>query len=107
MNSSSAWKTMAENLELLAKCFLGYHKYLDSKARESDENRKSDHPVRTVDRHATIEHRKGAMFMKSKYSIIERDVNEAGELNPVIFDETKHLESPFENNTERYFFSEL
>lgn len=81
----------------MAECFLGYKKFLDGKAK-----RNHDHPVRTVDKHATVEHRKGALFVKSKYSIIEK---EAGVMNPVIFDESKHMEDPFENNMR--FFSEL
>uniref|UniRef100_A0A8W8NL33 Uncharacterized protein n=1 Tax=Magallana gigas TaxID=29159 RepID=A0A8W8NL33_MAGGI len=55
-----------------------YKTYIDGKAKESEENRNSDHPVRTVD------HRKGALFVKSKYSIIEKEVKEAGEMNPVL-----------------------
>lgn len=42
--------------------------------------------------------------MKSKYLIIEKEVKEAGEMNPVIFDESKHVENPFENNMQRYRF---
>lgn len=84
MKSSPAWKEIAKQLELLAEFFLGYKTYLDGKAKESEENRNSDHPVRTVDKHATVEHRKGALFVKSKYSIIEKEVKEAGEMNPVL-----------------------
>lgn len=73
-----------EQLELLAEFFLGYKTYLDGKAKESEENRNSDHPVRTVDKHAPVEHRKGALFVKSKYSIVEKEVKEAGEMNPVL-----------------------
>lgn len=58
MNSLPSWKGIAEKLEQLAECFLGYKKYLDDKSKESEENRESDHPVRTVDKHATVEHRK-------------------------------------------------
>lgn len=84
MKSSPAWKEIAKQLELLAEFFLVYKTNLDGKAKESEENRNSDHPVRTVDKHATVEHRKGALFVKSKYSIIEKEVKEAGEMNPVL-----------------------
>lgn len=62
MNSSYAWKEITKQLELLAECLLGFKKYLDGKSKEPEENRNSDHPVRTLDKHATVEHRKGTLF---------------------------------------------
>lgn len=62
----NGWKFKADT-------FLGYKKYLDDKAQESEENMKSDHKVRTVDKHATIEHGNGTQFVKSNYSIIENE----------------------------------
>ena len=102
MNTSPAWKEMAESLKMLANCFISYKKYLDDKANESERNKNSEHPVRTVDKHATIEHRDKVSFVNPKYSGIEKAVKEAGEMQPVIFYENVHLDIPFSTRQQRY-----
>lgn len=76
--------------------------YIDGKVKELEENRNSDYLVRIVDKYVIVEYRKGVLFVKFKYLIIEKEV---GVMNLVIFDESKYVEDLFENNM--CFFSEF
>ena len=109
INSSPSWKSAAESIKQLADCLIAYKKHLVQKAEEVNFNRSQDHPVRTVDTHSTVEHRNSTPFLpKQKYLLLEADVKAAGLYNPVVYDESKHLEKPFENNTQRFrFLAEL
>ena len=67
-----------------------------------------DHPVRTISKDATIEHRQplhGAA-LKAQYVLLDKPVKAAGELLPVLFDETLHIPAPFETNLQRFRFIE-
>ena len=67
-------------------------------------NQALDHPVRTIDKEATVEHRQKTHFnVKQIYSQLAQAVNEAGDGNSyVIFDEDLHVPEPFETNDKRY-----
>ena len=108
MNSSESWCTAANNIKELAVCLSLYSKYLERQAKNSDKNKKLDHPVRTVDEHATIEHRTQTLFVKDKYKLLDNAVKSLENYDPITFNEDVHIEEPFQNNVARYrFFSEL
>lgn len=58
--------------------------YIDGKVKELEENRNSDYLVRIVDKYVIVEYRKGVLFVKFKYLIIEKEVKEVGEMNLVL-----------------------
>ena len=59
-------------------------------------NRLIDHPVRTIDEHATIEHRQKYPYaVQAQYMKLDDALSISNE--PVVFDEDKHLEKPFES----------
>lgn len=91
MNSTKEWKTGAEEIKSLADCLEAYRKFLIQQNQTIKHNHSLLHPVKTIAKDATLEHRKATPFLQDKYSLINASVKEAGEGKPVIFDETKHI----------------
>ena len=109
INSSPNWKTFGDEIKQLADCLHAYHQYLERQKVVQQENQAQPHPVRTIADDATIENRLRSHFeVKEKYLLLDKAVQNAGENVPVLFDESVHLKSPFENNLQRFrFFQEL
>ena len=107
--STEAWSKAADDVKQLADCLISYSEHLKMQAQVSSKNQQLDHPVRTIDENATVEHRHKHPFgVKNAYIKYDEDIIRAGPGNPVIFDESKHLISPFNSNTERFrFITEL
>ncbi|XP_033647591.1 uncharacterized protein LOC117307057 [Asterias rubens] len=107
--SSAAWSEAGNEIKELADCLVAYADHLINQATTQIHNQSQIHPVRTINEHATTEHRhKFAFGVRMAYEQLDKDVREAGCGNPVFFDETKHLEMPFQNNVERFrFFTAL
>lgn len=106
MNSTKEWKTGAEEIKSLADCLEAYRKFLIQQNQTIKHNHSLLHPVKTIAKDATLEHRKATPFLQDKYSLINASVKEAGEGKPVIFDETIHISRPFESNLQRFRFIE-
>ena len=107
-SSSDSWCTAANNIKQLAVCLSSYSKYLEKQAEKSDKNKKLDHPVRTIDEHATIQHRTQTLYVKDKYRLLDNAVKGLEIYDPITFSEEVHIEEPFQNNVARYrFFAEL
>lgn len=109
VGSSTAWKEAGDNIRQLADCMNAYREYLLSKVVQSKENQCSDHPVRTIDKHATIEHRQPQRVqrdVKPQYHLIDDVVKASPTLVPILFDEEKHLESPFKDSKHRFRYFE-
>lgn len=110
VNSSVSWKQGAEDIKQLAECFTAYKEYLVVQNKTAKENQSKLYPVRTIDKEATIEHRYGNLSgqIREKYVDINEAVTSAGIMAPVVFDEYKHLDKPFESNLERFrYFQDL
>ena len=110
VNSSTSWKQGAEDIKQLADCLIAYKKYLIVQNETTQDNQSKLYPVRTIDKEATVEHRRGNLIgqINDKYEKINVAVMNAGIMVPVVFDEFEHLNKPFENNTESFrFFQDL
>lgn len=109
IRSSPAWSLFGKQIEQLAKCLMAYKEHLDRQVEKETRNRSMDHPVRTVDQHATVEYRQGTPFMvKEKYALLDSCVKQLGMNKPLIFCETEHLNDPFENSSQRFrYLAEL
>ena len=107
VSSSSAWKKAAEEIKQLAACLAAYSSYLKAQKEKIQQYHNSDHPARTIDKLATVEHREKCTFgVKKVYSILDEVIISSEEKKPVYFDEFEHLESPFTSNQERSRFFE-
>ena len=107
VGSSAEWKVAGENIKELAKCLEGYSEYLLEKKESIQSNQNLDHPVRTIDEHGTVEHRRMTSFeVKSQYKLLDQVVKSSPALTPVIFNEEKHLDKPFENAKQRLRYFE-
>lgn len=92
MNSSCAWKSVAEELKELADCLEAYGRYLEKK-EAVQENQSLLHPVRTIAADATIELRgavKGTVNEKNK--ILDEKLANLDILEPVLFCEKNSLQ---------------
>lgn len=86
MNSSSVWKSVAEELKKLADCLEAYSRYLEKKKEAVQENLSLLHPVRTIAADATIEFR-GAVkgIVNEKYKMLDEKLANSDILEPVFF----------------------
>ena len=105
IKSTTAWQSAAEDIKQLADCKLGYRDHLKEQSHVTKKNQELDHPVRTIGKHASLEHRnRTTSAIKKQYTLLDRDVKSADLNVPVMFDESKHLDVAFENNTQRHRF---
>ena len=108
VNSTTAWRSAAEHIKQLADCLLAYSQYLQEQLDKVKRNQALDHPVRMIATDATVEHRTKTFFPAKKYQLLDEEVKLADINEPVLFDESKHLNEPFEDNVLRYrFINEL
>lgn len=110
VNSSTSWKQGAEDIKQLADCLIAYKEHLIVQNETAQANQSKLYPVRTIDKEATVEHRRGNMLgqIRDKYGKINEAVINAGIMVPVVFDEYEHLNKLFESNTERFrYFQDL
>jgi hypothetical protein len=109
VNSSASWKKAGEDIKQLADCLAAYVNYLNDQSEKSEYNRGLEHPVRTIDEHATIEHRnKSLVDVKAKFRLLDEAVKAQDLLSPLVFDEANHIEKPFDSPVERHrYFAEL
>ncbi|XP_014676567.1 PREDICTED: uncharacterized protein LOC106816458 [Priapulus caudatus] len=107
INSTPAWKTAGTDIQNLADCLIAYSKYLEVQLETQCANLALDHPVRTIAEDTTLDHRRAGITIKTKYSLLDSAVKTADHM-PVFFDESTHLEVPFESATQRFrYFEEL
>lgn len=105
MKTSKGWTQIHDDIKSLADCYHSYKQYLEMKAHVQSINRELPHPVRLVYEHCTCEHRTKSTFgVKDLYQRLDADVLGAGLLTPVMFDEGKHLEHPFDTSMQRHRF---
>jgi hypothetical protein len=104
-NSSPAWVKASTEIKQLAECLMAYKEHLDQQRIVQTSNQELDHPVRTVGKDASLEHRNKTPFaVKHQFSLLDLAVRDAGYLVPVVFDESVHLHEPFVSNLQRYQF---
>ena len=84
MNSSPAWMTAATDIRDLADCLAAYRQHLLTQNETVKKNQNLNHPVRTVAKDATIEHREPCITntLRDKYVMLDKVVNES---NSVLF----------------------
>ena len=54
INATASWEAFGKQIQQLADCLLGYKKYLEKQLLTETRNRSQEHPVRTIDQHATV-----------------------------------------------------
>ena len=106
MNTSYGWCDAYKCLQSLAQCLRTYKTYLLDKSESQTKYRKLDHPARQVQTDISVEHKNKTFTgtTKEQYRLLESDVANACVLEPVFFDEKKHINSSFENNMQRHRF---
>lgn len=107
MKSSPSWWKAHDDIKTLANCLNAYKEYLNQQLQTVQTNHELNHPVRTVGKYTTVEHREKATFgMKEKYNLLNEALlsKEPGTL--LLFDEKVHVASQFENNMQRHRFLE-
>lgn len=109
VGSSPAWKKAGEVIRQLAECMDAYREYLRKQNKTVSHNHSLDHPVRTIDEHATVEHRRMTLFKaKPQYELLDQEMKKQPLLTPVVFNEDKHLKNLFENSKEKFrYFEQL
>ena len=96
---------MALDIQKLGESLLSYKEHLNDQLKVQTTNQELDHPVRTIGEHATLEHRRqSALPVMAKYSLIDTEVSSAQLMTPVFFDESKHVDTPFVNSTQKFRF---
>ena len=104
---SSGWTEFKPVVEALANCLCRYKEYLNKQLRSQTERQSMDHPPRTVGSDISIQHRTKAIFVREKYLEFDQIVTKYTAFNvPILFDESKHLQSPFTSNQQRARFFE-
>ena len=104
MNNTPAWKSFAEDVKQLADCMVAYKDYLKRQNETAKSNQSLPHPVRSIDKDSTIEHRKpcNILALKEEYKLLDSIIKNTS--TPVIFDETLHINTSFETNKQRFTF---
>lgn len=99
VGSSPAWKKAGEVIRHLAECMDAYREYLRKQNATVSHNHSLDHPVRTIDEHATVEHRRSTLFnVIPQYELLDQEMKKQPLLTPAVFNEGKHLKNLFENS---------
>ena len=94
INSSDSWCIAADHIKQLAVCLCSYSEYLEKQAENSERNKNLDHPARTIDEHATIQHRTKTLFnVKHKSSLLDQAMKVLDNYNPLTFNEEIHIEN--------------
>lgn len=109
VRSSPAWCTAYTDIQNLADCLNSYCQYLNKKLKQIQKNQDLTHPVKTVGEHATVEHKpKCILAVRNKNHALDTKVRSLSVGDYIFFDESEHLEQPFQNNSQRSrYFKEL
>ena len=67
-------------------------------------NHALSHPVRTVAEDATVEHRPSTQKVSEQYLRLNAILKEKDEQDPVIFNETEHIQQPFSDTMQKFRF---
>lgn len=101
--STPALLSMCDDIKQLGECFSAYAKHMKKSLEVTKANQSLDHPVRTVDRNATVENRKPTIFrVKPLYALLDAEARKMGMNNPFVFLEEQHLSEPFASNLQRF-----
>ena len=107
MKSSPEWERMQQNIEALADCLDAYKNYLTVQKEVQGTIRILDHPVRQVSENCVVEARTKTLYpTQEEYKILDEEIRKSGVLQPLFFDESKHITEPFETNLQRFRFLE-
>ena len=102
------WIDFGKLLESLATCLSQYRDYLNAQLDSQQIWHNMDHPIRTIGSDISVEHRPKCQFVSDKFRIFDQVVANSEPLKPVLFDETIHLNQPFDNATQRHrYYSAL
>lgn len=106
LNSTTAFKKLANDLRGLASCMKSYAEYLETQNQEQMKRHKLDHPVRNVSEGISVVHSEISVNLDPKYALIDAAVKDTIEITPVLLDEEKHLVQPFKDASQRLRFVE-
>ena len=107
IGSSPAWEQAKADIKQLAVCLISYKDHLLVQNEVQKTNQALDHPVRTISKDATLEHRQKCLGdIKPKFVKLDEAVKKAGCLSPVVFCESEHLLNQFESYEQRFRFIE-
>jgi len=99
--SDEYWINFKTVLESLAECLCKYKEYLQKQQNSQTERQSAAHPPRTVGSDISVVHHPKAAFVKEKYAVFDKLIVEKQESVPVLFEESKHLKQPFDDNKQR------
>ena len=100
---TKVWKSMAENVKLLADSLIAYKEYLDEKTQRIASVHESMTPARQLSEGADIKHVPPTNFVDTKYDLIDRSVKQNGLHSPIMLEDL-HLSTPFEDKRDRFRF---
>ena len=99
MRSSAAWTEHHSNVVQLAECMQSYCTYLKEKKVEVQTNQCSEHPVRQVCEHTTVESRPMSTNVLLPYEALDAAIQGK---DYIFFDEDLHVLEKFQNNMQRH-----
>ena len=104
--SISCYKAFCEKIVELAECLKSYGEYLQVQLENVKHNQSLSHPVRQVATSCFVKHRQPSfdINVSSVYYPLDYIPMHTELLEPVLFDESKHLTEPFPNALQRFYF---
>lgn len=90
METSSTLQVLHDDIYTLANSLQSCAEYLNKQTEEQNKRHRSDHPARIF-----AENCSPVSYTASEYVLVDKAVKEAGVLKPILFEEDKHLSSPF------------
>jgi hypothetical protein len=105
--SMSCYKAFCEKIVELAECLKSYGEYLQVQLDSVKHNQSLSHPVREVATSCFVKHRKPPSSdnnVSNIYHPLDYDLKHSELLEPVLFDESKHLTEPFSSPLQRFSF---
>ena len=103
--SISCYKAFCEKIVELAECLKNYGEYLQVQLENAKHDQSLSHPVREVATSCFVKHRQPCSDNVSNiYQPLDYILKHTELLEPVLFNESKHLTQPFSNPLQRFHF---
>lgn len=81
-----------------------YGKYLQDQLENAKHNQSLSHPVREVATSCFVKYRASSNIVANIYHPLDDAVKQTQLLEPILFDESKHLTEPFPTSLQRFHF---
>ena len=102
---AQSWGTFKTDLESLAEAVDSYASYLETQNEKQKYRQSLSQPVRQFDEHAVVQTLSACHGpIKPCYCILDQVLKETEEYTPTYFDETLHIEEPFNDLVQRHRF---